>query len=390
MFWSTLFLLLPVAAISGWWLGWRSAKKKVVSADECLPPEYFEGLNYLINEQSDRAISLFIKVLDVNSETIEVHYALASLFLKRGEVDRAIRIYQNLLARPTLSREQRSETLYCLAQGYLKAGVLDRAEGLLNDLVSDAVYGLLSLKSLLNIFQQQQEWVSAIDIARRLQKRDRLAYSKQISHYYCELAEQQPVHSTEWSRAIKAALSSDRNCVRATIMQGQALLSLEHYSRALNTFKKIEQQNAAFIYEALPSMLQCWELMDKPKQALDYLNSLMVRYPSLDILSLYAELGSRLNNSAEFKSTLRNYVLHYPSLQGILSLLKIEGVCQRILEDAALADSLKSLALQELSYRCAQCGFLGHRLHWQCPSCQSWGEICRINKLGEMRVQHPK
>ncbi len=381
MLWNTLFLLLPVAAISGWWFGWRAAKKRVVLENERLPPEYFEGLNYLINEQSDRATSLFIKVLDVNSETIEVHYALASLFLKRGEVDRAIRIYQNLLARPTLSKEQRSETLYCLAQGYLKAGVLDRAEGLLNDLISDAGYGLLSLKSLLNIFQQQREWVSAIDIARRLQKRDRLSYSKQISHYYCELAEQQPVHSTEWSRAIKAALSSDRNCVRATIMQGHALLSLGRYSQALNTFKKIEQQDASFIYEALLSMLQCWESMDKPEQALAYLNSLMVRYPSLDILSLYAELGSRLDDNGEFKSTLRNYVLHYPSLKGILSLLKIEGVCQLILEDAALADSLKSLDSQELSYRCAQCGFLGHSLHWQCPSCQAWGEIRRINDL---------
>ncbi|MCF6219343.1 MAG: lipopolysaccharide assembly protein LapB [Gammaproteobacteria bacterium] len=377
MLWNTLFLLLPVAAVSGWWLGWCSAKKRASSKCKNPSSEYFKGLNYLINEQPDHATSIFLKVLDVNSETIEVHYALASLFLKRGEVDRAIHIYQNLLARPTLNKHQRSETLYYLAQGYLKAGVLDRAEGLLNDLVNDADYALLSLKSLLNIFQQQREWSSAIDVARRLQKRGSQNYSVQIAHYYCELAEQQPTQSTARSRALKAALSSDRNCVRASLMQGDGLLDLKRYSQALNTFKKIEQQDASFIYEALPAMLHCWELMEKPKQAMAYLNALMAHSPSLAVLSLYAELGVRMDGSDEFKSQLKEYVLHYPSLQGVLTLLKVEGVCQPILEDRALMNSGSSA----LNYRCSQCGFQGHSLHWQCPSCQTWGQIRRINDI---------
>ncbi len=381
MLWNTLFLLLPVAAASGWWLGWRSAKKRTASTCKNPPSEYFKGLNYLINEQADHATSIFLKVLDVNSETIEVHYALASLFLKRGEVDRAIHIYQNLLARPTLNKDQRSETLYYLAQGYLKAGVLDRAEGLLNDLVNDANYALLSLKSLLNIFQQQREWSRAIDVARRLQKRGNQEYSIQIAHYYCELAEQQPTQSTAWSRAIKAALSSDRNCVRATLMQGHSLLGLKRYSQALSTFKKIEKQNASFIYEALPAMLRCWELMEKPERAMAYLNALMTRSPSLAVLSLYAELGARVDGSDEFKSQLKEYVLHYPSLQGILSLLKVEGVCQPIFEDRALTGAVMSAESSALNYRCNRCGFQGHSLHWQCPSCQAWGQIGRINDI---------
>ncbi len=381
MLWNTLFLLLPVAAASGWWLGWRAAKKRTSLKCENPPSDYFKGLNYLINEQPDHATSIFLKVLDINSETIEVHYALASLFLKRGEVDRAIHIYQNLLARPTLNKDQRSETLYYLAQGYLKAGVLDRAEGLLNDLVNDADYALLSLKSLLNIFQQQREWNSAIDVARRLQKRDRHNYSVQIAHYYCELAEQQPTQSTAWSRAIKAALSSDRNCVRATLMLGNGLLDLERYPQALNTFKKIEKQDAAFVYEALPAMLRCWELMEKPGQAMAYLNALMTHSPSLAVLSLYAELGARVDGSDEFKSQLKEYVLHYPSLQGILSLLKVEGVCQSLLGDRALTGAVMSAESSALNYRCNQCGFQGHSLHWQCPSCQTWGQVRRVNDL---------
>ena len=381
MLWNTLFLLLPVAAASGWWLGWRAAKKRTSLKCKNPPSDYFKGLNYLINEQPDHATSIFLKVLDVNSETIEVHYALASLFLKRGEVDRAIHIYQNLLARPTLNRDQRSETLYYLAQGYLKAGVLDRAEGLLNDLVNDADYALLSLKSLLNIFQQQREWNSAIDVARRLQKRDSHNYSVQIAHYYCELAEQQPTQSTAWSRAIKAALSSDRNCVRATLMLGNGLLDLERYPQALNTFKKIEKQDAAFVYEALPAMLRCWELMEKPGQAMAYLNALMTHSPSLAVLSLYAELGARVDGSDEFKSQLKEYVLHYPSLQGVLSLLKVEGVCQSLLGDRALTGAVMSAESSALNYRCNQCGFQGHSLHWQCPSCQTWGQVRRVNDL---------
>ena len=124
-------LLLPVAAASGWWLAKRDERRKQEeSVQGLLYPDYFKGLNYLINEQPDKAIEVFVKMLEVDTETVETHFALGSLFRRRGEVDRAIRIHQNLIARPTLTPEQCNQALLELGEDYLRAGWFDRAESL--------------------------------------------------------------------------------------------------------------------------------------------------------------------------------------------------------------------------------------------------------------------
>src|SRR4030065_2811850 len=131
-----LLLLLPIAAISGWITGYRHKKSTEIEANPSLiPHDYFLGLNYLINEQPDKAVDVFIKMLEVNTDTVETHLALGNLFRRRGEVDRAIRIHQNLIARPSLRREQRSQALLELGQDYMQAGLLDRAESLFKELI---------------------------------------------------------------------------------------------------------------------------------------------------------------------------------------------------------------------------------------------------------------
>src|SRR5512139_3011904 len=123
-----------------WWLiafpaffglGWLAARidiKHLVSESRALPMSYFKGLNFLVNEQPDKAIEAFIEVVKVDPQTIELHFALGSLFRRRGEIERAIRMHQNLAERPDLDPEQRTQAIFELAQDYLKAGLLDRAE----------------------------------------------------------------------------------------------------------------------------------------------------------------------------------------------------------------------------------------------------------------------
>ena len=126
-----LWLLLPVAALSGWWVASRrSLARSYGRRATDFSSDYFEGLNYLLNEQPDKAIEVFIRMVEVDSETVDTHFALGNLFRRRGEVDRAIRIHQNLIARPTLSREQRTQALFELGADYMRAGVFDRAESL--------------------------------------------------------------------------------------------------------------------------------------------------------------------------------------------------------------------------------------------------------------------
>src|SRR5258706_7217797 len=122
-----------------WWLlgfplffafGWLAARvdiKQLLSESRSLPLSYFKGLNFLLNEQPDKAIEAFIEVVKVDPQTIELHFALGSLVRRRGEVERAIRMHQNLLERADLAPDQKLTALYVMAQDYLKAGMLDRA-----------------------------------------------------------------------------------------------------------------------------------------------------------------------------------------------------------------------------------------------------------------------
>src|SRR6476469_73588 len=143
-------LLLALAALAGaWYLGYQSKQKKHESEKLTLPRDYLVGLNFLLNEEPDKAVDIFIKMLEVDSNTVETHLAVGKLFRRRGEVDRAIRIHQNLIARPQLEKAYREQSLFELGQDYLSAGVLDRAERIFLQLVESKEWGKPGLEALL-------------------------------------------------------------------------------------------------------------------------------------------------------------------------------------------------------------------------------------------------
>ena len=120
-------LVIPVVFALGW-MASRYDLKTLLSENANLPRSYFRGLNFLLNEQPDKAIDAFIEVAKLDPETVEMHFALGNLFRRRGETERAIRVHQNLLAAPDLPVAERDHALYELGQDFLKAGLLDRAE----------------------------------------------------------------------------------------------------------------------------------------------------------------------------------------------------------------------------------------------------------------------
>jgi len=186
---NLLWLLLPVAALSGWWIGWRTRNSKIKHTSKLLHPEYFKGLNFVLNEQPDKAIEVFIRMLEVDSETVETHLALGNLFRRRGEVDRAIRIHQNLIARPTLSREQRTHAVLELGMDYMRSGLLDRAEGLFLELIDSGSHLNQAYTELLEVYQQEKDWERAINIARKLEAVSVDSSSSIIAQFYCEGAD---------------------------------------------------------------------------------------------------------------------------------------------------------------------------------------------------------
>ena len=266
-----LFLLLPVAAICGWYAGRRVSRKQSPRLPYTIHRDYFKGLNYLINEQPDKAVDVFIKLLEVDSDTVETHLALGSLFRRRGEVDRAIRIHQNLIARPQLAKQHRLHALSELGQDYLRAGVLDRAERLFLELVELGEGNQSSLRFLLRIYQQEKDWHKAIEIAHKLQTPSEPMHSI-IAQYYCELAEQmiKKGRVDQILNYLKRAQAIDHSCVRASLIRARLEYDTQRYKESIRCYKRVIDQDPDYISEIVAPLSECYQELAEEEKLVTY------------------------------------------------------------------------------------------------------------------------
>lgn len=376
-----LWLLLPVAAFSGWWVARRSERR----GRDCLHPEwssgYFQGLNYLLNEQPDKAIEVFIRMLEVNSETVETHLALGNLFRRRGEVDRAIHIHQNLIARPTLSARQRSHALLELGQDYMRAGLLDRAENLFGELVDDTDHSHAALQQLLVIYQQEKDWDQAIQTARRLATSNGRDKNPMIAQFYCELAEEAMERGDEDAaqRMLKRALAQDRNCVRASLLQGDMARAGGNCKGAIRAYRRVENQDIDFLPEVIRPLGECYESLGRNEDLQHWLESVLHQYSGVSPVLALAELIVKTQGEAAGIAFITEQLRRRPSLRGLSRLIamNLAGAGEGPARDNLLI--LKGLTDRLLAdkpvYRCRACGFNGKALHWQCPGCKEWNTV---------------
>ena len=379
-----LFLLLPLAALSGWWAARKTYSKNTTGQCDDLPSKYITGLNYLLNEQPDKAIDLFIQMLEVDSETVETHLALGSLFRKRGEVDRAIRIHQNLIARPTLTKPQRAHALYELAHDYMSAGLLDRSEALFSDLAEDETHSSSALHQLIDIYQQEKEWDKAIIVAQKLSIKINQNFNPLIAHYYCELAEKS-YNDGERGKAlklVKRALATDKNCTRASILEGDIEKDNGDYKAAIRSYKRIEQQDAEYLPEVIMSLLDCYRAIGKVSECIVYLQEILNKHDSISIMLLISELIKQQEGEKSAAEFIVDFLEHRPSVRGMDRLidLNIEQAKDSTKEKLQILKNVTSQILEDNPvYQCQSCGFHAKTLHWQCPGCKQWSTIKPIH-----------
>ncbi|MGE0081085.1 MAG: lipopolysaccharide assembly protein LapB [Thiohalomonadaceae bacterium] len=375
-----LFLLLPFAALSGWWIGRNGRTTQGLKASRELSQGYLQGLNYLISEQPDKAIEVFVRMLDVDSDTIETHFALGSLFRRRGEVDRAIRIHQNLIARPALSVSQRNHALYELGRDYFAAGLLDRAENLFVELANDPEFRGRALVQLQAIYQQEKEWDKAIEVADRLGYVDSGSLGPTIAHYHCELAEKamQNGERERATRLVKRALSVDRHCVRASLLEAELELGRDQAKAALKALARIEHQDPEFISESLDLLQRAYQRAGKPAQFIAHLEHLFDAFPSTSVALAYTESVRAREGAQAAAAMLTEQLRAHPSLWGLLQLIgmKLEDPRPESRDDILLVQELLTKYLESKPrYRCKSCGFVTKALHWQCPGCKQWNTV---------------
>jgi lipopolysaccharide biosynthesis regulator YciM len=374
--------------IEYWWLlalplffalGWFAARvdiKQLVSESRVLPRSYFKGLNVLLNEQPDKAIEAFIEVVKVDPETIELHFALGSLFRRRGEVERAIRMHQNLVERSDLAAEQRTHALFELAQDYFKAGLLDRAEELFLKLEGTA-HGEEALRFLLEIYEQEKEWTRAIGIAEKLEAVTGRSHQKEIANFYCELASTEIMHSRPDAARphLAKALAHHRLCVRANVLLGDLEAQEGRRGPAIDAWMRIESQNPAYLALVADRMYGAFKQIDRAVEGVNLLRGYLAKYPSLDLLNVVFQGTLEARGTEEAYRLVRDELRRTPTLLGLDKLLEaqlLEAPLDRR-RDLELIKELVNQHTRSLAmYKCDNCGFRARQYYWHCPACAAW------------------
>ncbi len=380
-----LLLLLPIAAASGWMMA-NQRGDEATTQQHKVPKDYFVGLNFLLNEQPDRAVDIFIKMLEVDSDTVETHLALGSLFRRRGEVDRAIRIHQNLIARPHLNKQQKIQALLALGQDYMRAGVLDRAERIFLEVVESGEEFSPSLRYLLDIYQQEKAWLRAIEIAEKLEVKVGESMKVNIAHYYCELAtvEVSISNAEQAKKYLRKAIAINKDCVRASLIYGDIELTDKHYKAALKFYKQIEEQDPDYLTESIAAIATCYEHLGQQGELLKYLKECLHKYPRITLVLLLAQQLQRHDDLVPALEIITTYLKTHPSIRGLQYLIKLqmqktENQNQDNLK--ILNELAKAILANKPNYRCEKCGFEAKKLDWLCPRCRTWNTIKPIHGL---------
>jgi lipopolysaccharide assembly protein B len=367
-----------------WWLlgfplffglGWVAARidiRQLVRESRALPRSYFKGLNFLLNEQPDKAIEAFIEVVRVDPETVELHFALGSLFRRRGEYDRAIRMHQHLLERADLGEEQKTAALAALGEDYLKAGILDRAEEVFTKLKATGL-GASANAHLLEIYEQEKDWSRAIEMTRLVETNPRA-----LAQYQCELAASEAAQSRPETarRHLEAALDANRKCVRASLQLGELEKDAKNLDKAIEHWKRIESQDPAYLALAAQRLLEAHRDAGRDEEGLRLLAGYLERYPSLDLLDTVFQQMLEARGPEEAYRLVKDELRRNPTLLGLDRLLEVQIIGASSAErrqDLELMRSLIHRHTQRLArYRCETCGFRARQFHWRCPACGGW------------------
>lgn len=375
--WTALVWLLPLCAIISWWLGRQSVRKKNNDQLGRIHPDYFKGLNFVLNEQPDKAIEVFVKMLEVDSETVETHLALGNLFRRRGEVDRAIRIHQNLIARPNLSRDDRAVAMLELGIDYTRSGLFDRAVSLFDEVVQGGTHTARAHRELLNIYQQEKDWDNAIATARRLEYTEGEKLDAVIAQFYCEKAEEMRAQGDlrQAMDNLRKSMNIDKNCSRASMLDGDMLLEEGKVKQAIRAYKRVEKQDPDYFSEVIPAMQRCYRSIDRLDEFMDYLRDIVNRHGEITAILTLAELIAERDGESAAVGFLASELKRQPTVKGVDQLIHYTlSLAQGTTRESLI--SIKELTANLLknrsAYKCLQCGFDAKVLHWQCPSCKNW------------------
>jgi lipopolysaccharide biosynthesis regulator YciM len=377
--WIWFVLLLPVAALSGWVIGRRGGERHSDSQVSKLSTTYFRGLNYLLNEQPDKAIELFLHIAELDKDTFETQVALGHLFRRRGEVDRAIRLHQALVQRPDLNDQQKVQALLALGEDYMKSGLLDRAETVFSELARIDQRAPQALRHLIGIYQAERDWAKAIENASRFEAVTGEPMGKLIAQFECELADRQRAAGdiAAARESIVRAYAADSTSVRAGMLEGRIEVGAGNDAAAIRAFERAARHDPDYLPELLPPLLASYARAGDSTGARAFLAEMAEHYRGISPVLALTRMVESEDGAGAARAYLAQQLKDRPSVRGEAALIDLTLV-ERADPVATLHD-LKHITDQLLvrnpSYRCSRCGFGARSHHWQCPSCKEWGTV---------------
>lgn len=387
-----LFLLLPIAALYGWYMGQRSARKEQDSQKNQFSRDYMTGLNFLLSNKQEKAVDLFLSMLEkqeaenqIASESqFEAELTLGNLFRSRGEVDKALRIHQNLDDNPNYSTEQKFIVKQQLAKDFVKAGFYDRAENYYIKLLDEPEYAETALKQLANVYQRTKEWEKAINVTEKLCKilpeSDRLP----LSHFYCEYAKLNKEDEKLFLSTLGKALEVNLNSTRASILLGNHFMEKEEFKTAREHFENILKQDPNYISEVLDKLKLCYESLDDLDNfELFLIKANQIKHNSAIDIAL-TDLMEYKYGTSSASSKLYQQVSQYPSMITFHRFIQYqideaEGSGKESLE--LLHKMVGHRIQKDFKYRCLNCGYQSYRLYWFCPSCRKWEMVKPVQSI---------
>ena len=355
---------------------WFSARRRK-GVQRKISEDYFKGLNFLLNEEPDKAIEVFIKAIEVDSETVELHLALGGLFRRKGQVDRATRVHQNLIARPHLSDEHRLQAIFELAQDYDHAGLLDRAENLYKELMDSPLYRKQAIEGLEKIYRREKEWRSAIDVILLHRRQDKPELNESLSQYWCELAEE-AIAEAQFANAdkyLRNASSVNKESARALLLKGDLAFALEDYSSAARYWQDLSARNPSLIDLVVQKIIRAYRLFNNRESLASYLKSL----PALPRGEPSFTAWHQACVDVFGKSLAQKMIVELTESNGITGAaahLMLAGTKQQNLDPGVQEKTLMALLEKakhdNLQYTCDVCGYSVKSIDWHCPNCSHW------------------
>lgn len=383
-----LFLLLPVAAGYGWVMGRNSVRQQQHKTSKILSKHYFKGLNFLLSDQPDKAVDTLIKMVDSNSDSAQTNIAMGSFFRHRGEIDRAIKIHQNLVEKAELESNLRENALFELGRDYLLAGFLERAENAFLELLASEKYYVSAHQQLFNIYQTTKEWDRAIELAENMfqQQPNDNKLGVRVAHFYCEKAQiaMKNGQQKDAEKLLQKAVYADEHSVRPWLLLADNYIQHDNYGEAWQCLEQVPKRDIDWFSEAVPSLMRCTEQTGNWDALSDLLNDYARRCATAYLAQV--TLMSKDKSPEEAAHFLLEQLQQSPSMKGFQKLLSLYAQSER--ENPETKQSLELLnelitaqINQRPKYRCHNCGFSGRKIHWLCPSCKTWGGMKPIKGL---------